>query len=157
MLLSTAAFSYAYDLVIIILQQQWALEKIKQLKFFSILILVKLLKIRELTVTIRAGNFLPKRKKIDFWGTSLDLRNPLYHSSWNSILHILVLEMRAQNEIFKVSYSGNGPEIDSFVNLSNICLTWKNIREYWIQYCMSYVHDLSILGNFLPARMVGVG
>ena len=48
MLLSTAAFSYAYDLVIIILQQQWALEKIKQLNFFSILILVKLLKIRKL-------------------------------------------------------------------------------------------------------------
>ena len=52
MLLSTAAFSYAYDLVIIILQQQWALEKIKQLKFFSILIPVKLLKIRELNDSI---------------------------------------------------------------------------------------------------------
>ena len=30
------------------------------------------------------------------------------------------------------------------------------ILEYWIQYCISYVHDFSILGNFLPARMVTV-
>ena len=34
-------------------------------------------------------------------------------------------------------------------------MTRKIILEYWIQYCMSYVPDFSILGNFLPARMVG--
>ena len=59
------------------------------------------------------------------------------------------------NEIFKISYTGNGPEIDIFVNPSDMSMIWKIILEYLIQYCISYVQDFSILGNFLPARMVG--
>ena len=43
-----------------------------------------------------------------------------------------------------------------FVNPSDICMTWRIILDHWIQYSMSYVHDFSILGNFLPARMVTV-
>ena len=41
--------------------------------------------------------------------------------------------------------------------MSDIGLILRIILEYWIQYYMSYVHDFTILGNFLPARMVGVG
>ena len=42
-----------------------------------------------------------------------------------------------------------------FVNLIDICMTLSIILEYWIQYCMYYVHDISILGYFWQARIVG--
>ena len=56
--------------------------------------------------------------------------------------------MKTGNEIYKISYTGNGLELVFFVNLSDICVILRIILEYWIQYCMSYVHDISISGHF---------
>ena len=45
--------------------------------------------------------------------------------------------------MLKISLTGNGPEIEFLVNLSDICMILRIILEYKIQYCMSYVHDIS--------------
>ena len=59
---------------------------------------------------------------------------------------------------WQTSDSDRTPEMDLkkfFVNLSDIRMILRIILEYWIKYCMSYVHDISIIGHFWPARNAG--